>query len=543
MSVTTATANPAPTIDMGRDIADQARTIYNAILTGNPVASTPLAGDSSTAIATTAFVATAMGGAGGFVVSAGVAGGQTVYGGINASDNLNLSSTSNVTKGNVVFNSTTYVDANGVLVVVGFASTVATKTGNYTLTSNDATIFADATTGAITITLPAIASVHSGRVFSVKKIDSSVNTVTLKGNGAELIDGANTQVITSQWKDLTVKSGGTVWYLSPVVAAGSAGASTSSANTFTAAPQTIVIDLDANRGLVIQRHSGTQSANIIEILDSDGTTVLSGFSKSGRVFAGSTPDTHIPAGFKMVASDASDAYVGAAIAGKIAWVEMFNGQGYFDGFDYTASAGIPINLGSNASVVHINVNAVEQMRFTGAAINCYGPYIQFINSGVNTYVGWATGSPGTNFQAGAVGRIPLAVQQFSSSQTADLFDAFAADGTTRLASVGPKGAICGSSDVMTYASTISLDPSLGNFHRTTTVNATGAATINALNAGKDGQHMWVQVVNDATSGKVITFGTNFKTTGTVTGTASKAAVLHFISDGTNWYEVSRTLAL
>lgn len=105
------------------------------------------------------------------------------------------------------------------------------------------------------------------------------------------------------------------------------------------------------------------------------------------------------------------------------------------------------------------------------------------------------------------------------------------------------GAYYGSMDTMTYASTISLDVTLGNVHKTTTVNATGAATINASAVGTAGQHMWVMIKNDATSGKVITFGTNFHSTGTITGTTSKVAMIHFISDGVGWYEVARTLAL
>lgn len=98
-------------------------------------------------------------------------------------------------------------------------------------------------------------------------------------------------------------------------------------------------------------------------------------------------------------------------------------------------------------------------------------------------------------------------------------------------------------DAMTYASTISLDVTKGALHTTTTVNATGNATINASAGGNAGQVLYVLVTNDATSAKTITFGTNFKPSATVVGTQSKSAMLHFMSDGTNWYEVSRTLAL
>jgi hypothetical protein len=98
-------------------------------------------------------------------------------------------------------------------------------------------------------------------------------------------------------------------------------------------------------------------------------------------------------------------------------------------------------------------------------------------------------------------------------------------------------------DTMTYAATISLDVTKAALHKTTTVNATGNATINASAGGNAGQQMSVLIANDATSGKVITFGTNFKSSGTVTGTVNKSALVKFESDGTNWFEASRTLAL
>lgn len=102
--------------------------------------------------------------------------------------------------------------------------------------------------------------------------------------------------------------------------------------------------------------------------------------------------------------------------------------------------------------------------------------------------------------------------------------------------------LCGM-DTMAYASTITLDTSLARVHKTTTIHATGNATINANSSGIAGEEMTIIIGNDATSGKVITFGTNFRSAGTITGTASKTATIKFISDGTAWFETCRTLAL
>lgn len=98
-------------------------------------------------------------------------------------------------------------------------------------------------------------------------------------------------------------------------------------------------------------------------------------------------------------------------------------------------------------------------------------------------------------------------------------------------------------DTMTYSGTISLDITLARVHKTTTINATGNSTINASGAGTNGDLMQIIITNDATSGKTITFGTNFKPNGTLVGTASKTAVVSFVSDGSNWYECARVTGL
>lgn len=96
---------------------------------------------------------------------------------------------------------------------------------------------------------------------------------------------------------------------------------------------------------------------------------------------------------------------------------------------------------------------------------------------------------------------------------------------------------------VTYASTISLAVGTYDKFKTTTVHATGAATINAASGGTAGETYTIIIVNDSTSGKIITFGTNFKTIGSLTGTVNKTAVISFESDGTNLYERSRVTGL
>jgi hypothetical protein len=83
-----------------------------------------------------------------------------------------------------------------------------TKTGNYTVLVTDAVVFCDASSGAFTVTLPAVAA---GLMVAVKKIDSSANIVTI-APASGLIDGSATDAITVQWQARTYVSNGTNWF-------------------------------------------------------------------------------------------------------------------------------------------------------------------------------------------------------------------------------------------------------------------------------------------------------------------------------------------
>lgn len=71
-----------------------------------------------------------------------------------------------------------------------------------------AVIFADATNGNISVFFPP-ANILDSVVFTVKKIDSSANTVTLVPNGSETIDGQSSIVITDRSTTFSIASDGT----------------------------------------------------------------------------------------------------------------------------------------------------------------------------------------------------------------------------------------------------------------------------------------------------------------------------------------------
>lgn len=90
---------------------------------------------------------------------------------------------------------------------------LSTISGNTTLTATSNTFQAvDATGGAVTVTLPA--ATNTSKLFSVKKVDSSANTVTIARAGSDTIDGATSYVLNVQYEAIDVIANGTAsWYL------------------------------------------------------------------------------------------------------------------------------------------------------------------------------------------------------------------------------------------------------------------------------------------------------------------------------------------
>lgn len=94
---------------------------------------------------------------------------------------------------------------------------------------------------------------------------------------------------------------------------------------------------------------------------------------------------------------------------------------------------------------------------------------------------------------------------------------------------------------VTSASTIALDTTLGGIF---TLTPAHTATINA-DSVVAGREIALVITTSGTNSFTLTFGTNFKSTGTLaTGTSTgKVFVIRFVSDGTNWNETSRTTAM
>ena len=61
----------------------------------------------------------------------------------------------------------------------------------------------DATAGAFTVTLPP-SGTSQDTLMTLKKVDASANAVTIAGAGTDLIDGAATKSLATQYKSYTI---------------------------------------------------------------------------------------------------------------------------------------------------------------------------------------------------------------------------------------------------------------------------------------------------------------------------------------------------
>jgi len=94
----------------------------------------------------------------------------------------------------------------------GVSVAVKTVTSAYTMTTSDFTILANATSAALTVTLPPAST--TGMLVFIKKIDSSSHVVTISRAGTDTIEGATTQSLTAKNHSLTLIAGGSgVWYI------------------------------------------------------------------------------------------------------------------------------------------------------------------------------------------------------------------------------------------------------------------------------------------------------------------------------------------
>lgn len=95
---------------------------------------------------------------------------------------------------------------------------VTIVTANYVTTLNDDTIICNASATSFTVSLPN-SSARLGKIYNIKKIDSSSNGIIIVPSGTETIEGHATILIQNQWDYYILQSTGTDWIIlsSPTV--------------------------------------------------------------------------------------------------------------------------------------------------------------------------------------------------------------------------------------------------------------------------------------------------------------------------------------
>ena len=96
------------------------------------------------------------------------------------------------------------------ITINGSIANLVTKTTAYTATIADNTILGNASAGAFSITLPTSVGA-TGRLYAIKKVDSSANAVTVATTLSQTIDGQTTKPLSIQYDGVQVQSDGANW--------------------------------------------------------------------------------------------------------------------------------------------------------------------------------------------------------------------------------------------------------------------------------------------------------------------------------------------
>ena len=100
---------------------------------------------------------------------------------------------------------------SGLQVDSSFATALAVKSSDYTLTASDHTILVDCSSGNVTLTLPtAVGCV--GRMYIIKRIDGSNNAANINSNGSEEIEGSTSAASVAAMSSIMVQSDNSGWW-------------------------------------------------------------------------------------------------------------------------------------------------------------------------------------------------------------------------------------------------------------------------------------------------------------------------------------------
>lgn len=117
---------------------------------------------------------------------------------------------------------------------ISYNANAKTVLGTYTAGKDDHTILANAAAAAFTITLPAPSS-RANPYLVVKKVDSTVNAVTLDPAGSATIDGSSTITLSVQYAGVVLHADSSEWRVLATMPLLELTESTTATNVITAA--------------------------------------------------------------------------------------------------------------------------------------------------------------------------------------------------------------------------------------------------------------------------------------------------------------------
>lgn len=86
------------------------------------------------------------------------------------------------------------------------------QTTTYPITLSDKVITGDATSGGFSVTLPTAVGI-AGKTYTIKRINSGANNVTVATTSSQTIDGGTSWVLDTQYESITVCSDGANWLI------------------------------------------------------------------------------------------------------------------------------------------------------------------------------------------------------------------------------------------------------------------------------------------------------------------------------------------
>ena len=92
------------------------------------------------------------------------------------------------------------------------ATAITAKSADYVLTAGDSTIAVSAASGNVQLTLPD-AGAATGRIYTLKRVDSSAHTVQIVTTASQTVDGSAGFSLSAQWQYVTVQSDGLNWLI------------------------------------------------------------------------------------------------------------------------------------------------------------------------------------------------------------------------------------------------------------------------------------------------------------------------------------------